>query len=75
MSEAIGRRPGVDLRVIGHGDTVFGEQCHPRLSHYSRRIEQQVRSGLEALLEQTEAPETYQPRRLNLTPAYLERDT
>ena len=73
--ESVGRTPGADLRVIGYGDTVFADQCHPRLSHYTRRIGEQVHFGLEALLEQIDAPDSYQPRHLNLRPDYLERET
>jgi len=73
--EAAGRAPGADIRVIGYGDTVFADQCHPRLSHYTRRIDEQVRFGLEALLEQVGAPETYQPRHLSITPRYAEGET
>lgn len=74
-AQAAGRQPGADLRVIGYGDTVFADQCHPRLSHYSRRIEEQVRFGLEALLEQIEHPDTYEPRHANLVPEYVPRQT
>jgi len=72
---AAGRRPGADLRVIGYGDTVFAEQCRPRLSHYSRRIDEQVRYGVEALLEQIGAPQDYQPRQINITPGYVDGET
>lgn len=73
--ESVGRVPGADLRVIGYGDTVFADQCHPRLSHYTRRIDEQVRFGLQALLEQVSAPDTYQPRHLNITPGYAAGET
>jgi LacI family transcriptional regulator len=73
--ESVGRAPGDDVRVLGYGDTIFADQCHPRLSHYTRRIDEQVRFGLEALLEQINSPDTYQPRHLNVTPEYLQRET
>lgn len=73
--ETVGRAPGADLRVLGYGDTVFAEQCRPRLSHYTRRIDEQVRFAVEALLEQINSPETYQPRHLNITPGYIEGET
>lgn len=73
--ESVGRTPGADLRVIGYGDTVFADQCHPRLSHYTRRIDEQVRFGLEALLEQIDSPDSYQPRNLNATPGYVAGQT
>lgn len=73
--ESVGRAPGDDVRVLGYGDTAFADQCHPRLSHYTRRIDEQVRFGLEALLEQINSPDTYQPRHLNATPEYLHRET
>lgn len=74
-AQTAGRRPGADLRIIGYGDTVFADQCHPRLSHYSRRIAAQVRLGLQALLEQIETPDQYQPRHFNLQPDYVPRQT
>ncbi len=74
-TETAGRFPGADIRVIGYGDTVFAEQCQPRLSHYTRRIDEQVRFGVEALLEQINSPDTYQPRSLNVAPRYVEGQT
>jgi DNA-binding LacI/PurR family transcriptional regulator len=65
---AAGRRPGGDVRVLGYGDTVFADHCSPKLSHYSLRLEEQVQFGLEALLEQIEKGETYEPRHALLPP-------
>lgn len=73
--ESVGRVPGDDIRVLGYGDTIFADQCQPRLSHYTRRIDEQVRFGLEALIEQINSPATYQPRHLHITPEYLQRET
>ena len=70
-----GRRPGDDVRVIGYGDTVFADQCRPKLSHYSLRLEEQVRFGLSALLEQIQGGSVYQPRHAYLAPEYIARET
>jgi DNA-binding LacI/PurR family transcriptional regulator len=70
-----GRRPGADVRVIGYGDTVFADQCRPKLSHYSLRLEEQVRFGLSALLEQIQDNSGYQPRHAYLAPEYIARET
>ena len=45
-----GRRPGLDVRVLGYGDTVFADHCSPKLSHYALRLDEQARLGLDALL-------------------------
>jgi len=70
-----GRRPGKDVRVIGYGDTIFADQCRPKLSHYSLRLEEQVRFGLDALLEQIQGGAEYRPRHANLAPEYIARET
>jgi DNA-binding LacI/PurR family transcriptional regulator len=70
-----GCRPGKDVRVIGYGDTVFADQCRPKLSHYSLRLEEQVRFGLNALLEQITGGSGYRPRHANLAPEYIARET
>lgn len=66
---------GKDFRVIGHGDTVFADQCTPRLSHYGLRVREQVAFGLEALLEQVRDPGGYVPRHAKLPPQYVQRET
>jgi LacI family transcriptional regulator len=73
--QAEGRRPGADVRVIGHGDTVFADQCRPRLSHYGLRIEEQVRLGTDALLAQIQGKPGYQPLHVMLPPEYIARET
>ena len=69
------RTPGKDVRVIGHGDTVLADQCHPKLSHYGLRVEEQVRLWTEALLEQIQDKSSYQPRHAMLPPEYIGRET
>jgi DNA-binding LacI/PurR family transcriptional regulator len=73
--QAQGHRPGVDVRVIGYGDTIFADQCRPKLSHYSLQLEEQVRFGLSALLEQIQCGSKYSPRHANLPPEYIARET
>jgi hypothetical protein len=73
--QAEGRRPGADVRVIGHGDAVFADQCRPRLSHYGLRLEEQVRLGTDALLEQIQGSPGYQPLHALLPPDYIARET
>ena len=73
--QAEGRRPGADVRVIGHGDTVFADQCRPKLSHYGLRLEEQVRLGTDALLEQIQGNPGYQPLHAMLLPEYIARET
>jgi DNA-binding LacI/PurR family transcriptional regulator len=73
--QAEGRFPGKDVRVIGYGDTIFAEQCRPKLSHYSLRLEEQAGFGLDALLEQIQDKSSYQPRHANLAPKYIARET
>jgi DNA-binding LacI/PurR family transcriptional regulator len=68
-------RIGTGCRVIGYGDRIFAEQCSPQLSHYSLGLEEQVRFGIHALLMQIEQPQTYTPRRLDMTPTYVQLDT
>lgn len=70
-----GREPGKDIRVISYGDTVLADQCRPRLSHYGLLIEEQVRLGTEALLDQIHNGEDYQPLHLMLPPEYIARET
>lgn len=70
-----GRRPGEDIRVVGNNDTVFADQCRPRLSHYSLRLEEQVRFGLEALIDQVQQGASWQPRHALLAPEYVHRET
>lgn len=73
--QANGRKPGADVRVVGFGDTIFADQCRPRLSHYSLQIEEQVRFGAEALLEQIQSGSAYTPRHAMLPPEYVARET
>jgi DNA-binding LacI/PurR family transcriptional regulator len=73
--QAEGRCPGADVRVIGHGDTVFADQCSPKLSHYGLRIEEQVRLGTDALLEQIQGGSDYHPLHAMLPPEYIARET
>lgn len=70
-----GRRPGADVRVLGYGDTVFADQCRPRLSHYSLRLEEQVRFGLDALTEQIDKGASYEPRHALLAPLCVTCET
>ena len=72
---AQGRHPGEEVRVIGFGDTIFADQCRPKLSHYSLRLDEQIRFGVDALIEQIESGSSYEPRHANLPPRYIQRQT
>lgn len=70
-----GMEPGRSCRVIGFGDTVLAERCTPKLSHYSLRIADQVNFGIEALIEQINQPNDYQPHHCFFAPQYVHRNT
>lgn len=57
-----GLKPGQDCRVIGLGDSFMAERSRPRLTHFSLMVKEQATFAVEALLEQIEQPEAYEPR-------------
>jgi len=70
-----GIAPGEAFRVIGFGDTVLADRCSPRLSHFSIRVADQVRYGLDALIEAIRAPSAYRPRWKKFRGELMARET
>ena len=73
--EENGKAPGRDVRVIGFGDTVLADRCSPRLSHYGIRVADQVRHGLDALIEGIQNPAHYRTRWKKFRGELIERET
>jgi len=70
-----GITPGRDFRIIGAGTAPpkMGEE--PRLSHYSFQVPEQVSFCMNALLEQIENFDQYEPRHKLFEGEYIQGDT
>lgn len=70
-----GIAPGKDCRIIGFGDTILADRTNPKLTHYSLMVPEQVRFGLDALLDEIKSPQDYQPRHQVFQPRLILRET
>lgn len=66
---------GNKFRVIGFGSTLLADRVNPRLSHYGMCVPEQVAFGTDALMEQINNWQEYEPRHKCFVPEYTPRET
>jgi len=67
--------PGTDCRIVGFGDTALADRTHPRLTHYSLMVPEQVSFALDVLFEAIRDPAGHEPRSRMFRSRLLLRET
>lgn len=73
LGTRLGRRPGGDLAVIGHGNETVGAETHPTLTTIDPDGAEIGRRTMETVLERLEQERTGQPQQARIAPILVQR--